>query len=720
MSDRLRLLLVAVLLAAATVAAYLPVLGNDFVNYDDDLYILDSPPIGAGLTADGFRWAFTNFQGANWFPLTRLSWLLDAQLFGLDARAFHLTSLLLHVAGAVSLLLAFAGLTGALWPSAFVAAVFALHPLHVESVAWAAARKDVLSGLFWALTLLAYARRGSSFPRTAALFAALALGLLAKPVLVTLPCVLLLLDVWPLRRLGPGTGTSGRLRRAVVEKLPLFALVAVSSAVTLAAQRAGGAVQALDRYPLLTRLENALNAYPAYVAKTFWPSGLSVFYPHLPGAIPGWRTALSVLLLVALSAWVIRELRRRPYLAVGWFWFVGTLLPVIGLVQVGQAALADRYTYVSLTGLAVMLAWGARDALGGRRLLRLSAAALALLVLGALAVATWQQARIWRSSATLFEHSLRVTENNHVAHINLGLVLRQEDRFDQAERHLSAALAIAPASAIAHGLRGDVRSAQGRHDEAIGDYRAALRIDPESERRERRLARALLEGGRREEAAMLHRRLLARSPEAVRLRADLGLVLFRLGRRDDAIASYREALRLEAELRSVHGDRGVARVHERLAAALIAGGELNAAAEHLGAAARLEPANGAVQATRAELLGMLGRERDAIAGYREALRLGERSPRVLNNLAWLVATTEHAPLRAPDEALALAAEAVELTRGGEPAILDTLAVAQSRAGRSDEAEATARRALALAEAQGRDALAREIRGRLQGDGEAAP
>ncbi len=389
MSDR-RLLLVAVLLAAATVAAYLPVLGNDFVNYDDDLYILDSPPIGAGLTADGFRWAFTSFQGANWFPLTRLSWMLDADLFGLDARVFHLTSLLLHVAGAVCLLLAFAGLTGALWPSAFVAAVFALHPLHVESVAWAAARKDVLSGLFWALTLLAYARRarrGPSFPRAAALFAALALGLLAKPVLVTLPCVLLLLDLWPLRRLGPGT--SGRLRRAVVEKLPLFALVAVSSAVTLAAQRAGGALQALDRYPLLTRLENALNAYPAYVAKAFWPSGLSVFYPHPHGAIPGWRTALSALLLVAVSAWVIRELRRRPYLAVGWFWFVGTLLPVIGLVQVGQAAMADRYTYVSLTGLAVMLAWGARDALGGRRLLRLSAASLALLVLGALAVATW-------------------------------------------------------------------------------------------------------------------------------------------------------------------------------------------------------------------------------------------------------------------------------------------------------------------------------------------
>ena len=406
-SDRRRLLLVAVLLAAATAAAYLPLLGNDFVNYDDDLYILDSPPIGAGLTADGFRWAFTSFQGANWFPLTRLSWLLDAQLFGLDARAFHATSLLLHVAGAVSLLLAFAGLTGALWPSAFVAAVFALHPLHVESVAWAAARKDVLSGLFWALTLLAYARRarrGPSFPRAAALFAALALGLLAKPVLVTLPCVLLLLDVWPLRRLGPGTGdgTSGRLRRAVVEKLPLFALVAVSSAVTLAAQRAGGAVQALDRYPLLTRLENALNAYPAYVAKAFWPSRLSVFYPHPHGAMPGWRTALSALLLVAVSAWVIRELRRRPYLAVGWFWFVGTLLPVIGLVQVGQAAMADRYTYVSLTGLAVMVAWGARDALGGRRLLRLSAASLALLVLVALAVATWQQARIWRSSATLF------------------------------------------------------------------------------------------------------------------------------------------------------------------------------------------------------------------------------------------------------------------------------------------------------------------------------
>jgi tetratricopeptide (TPR) repeat protein len=592
-------------------------------------------------------------------------------------------------------------------------------------VAWAAARKDVLSGLCWALALVAYARRarlGASLRRGAALFAALALGLLAKPVLVTLPCVLLLLDVWPLRRLGPASGNRapGRLRRVVVEKLPLFALVAASSAVTLAAQRAGGALQTLERYSLLARLENAVNAYPAYVAKAFWPVGLSVFYPHAHGAVPGWRTAVSALLLVAVSAWVIRELRRRPYLAVGWFWFVGTLLPVIGLVQVGQAAMADRYTYVSLTGLAVMVAWGVRDAVGRRRPLRIAAASLALLVLGALAVATWQQARTWRSSATLFEHALHVTENNHVAHINLGLVLLREDRLDEAERHLTAGLASAPASAIARGLRGDVRSAQGRHEEAIGDYRAALLIDPGSERWEKKLARALLAGGRLEEAELLYGRLLVRSPGVARLHADRGLVLFRLGRRDDAIASYRRALRLEAELRSVHGDHGVALVHERLAAAFVAGGDLGAAAEHLEAAARLEPGNGAVEATRAEVLGMLGRERDAITSYREALRLGTRSPRVLNNLAWLLATAQDSSLRAPDEAVALAAEAARATRGDDPGILDTLSVAQSVAGHGDEAEATARRALALAEAQGRGNLAREIRDRLDGEGGAAP
>ena len=309
MPDR-RPLLVALALAVVTAAAYGPALGNDFVNYDDDLYITERPEVRAGLTREGLAWAFTSFQGANWFPLTRLSWMLDAELFGVEAAAFHATSLALHLLGTLLLFLAMRRMSGDLWPSAFVAAVFALHPLHVESVAWAAARKDVVSGVFFMLALLAHERRArAGRPRGwgALVFAAMALGLMAKPMLVTLPFVLLLLDGWPLRRL-----EGAQRRRAVLEKLPLLALAAAVSAVTVVAQGAGGALQSAERYPLALRLANALDATAVYLGKAVWPTGLAVFYPYPHGGIPLWRSAVVAALLVGITAVALRERRRRP------------------------------------------------------------------------------------------------------------------------------------------------------------------------------------------------------------------------------------------------------------------------------------------------------------------------------------------------------------------------------------------------------------------------
>jgi tetratricopeptide (TPR) repeat protein len=519
---------------------------------------------------------------------------------------------------------------------------------------------------------------------------------------------LLLLDYWPLGRL------RGRadLRAALVEKLPLFALAALACWVTLVAQRAGGALQALERYPLLMRIENALDAYAMYVAKAFWPSGLAVFYPYAYGGLPLWRVAIGALLLIGISAWVLRELRRRPYLAVGWLWFVGTLVPVSGLVQVGQAARADRYTYLPLIGLTIMLAWGTRELIARRPALALGLRRAGIAALAALAVTASMQVQTWRNSTSLFEHALRVTHRNHVAHINLGLELGRAGRFEEAEEHLTTAIAIAPASPKARGIRGEVRMAQERYSEAGGDLRAALRLEPESARWETGLGRILAEAERLEAAEAAFRRVLAREPERAEAHALLGTTLFRRGRSEEALASYRRALALEPNLRRALGTRGLAQVHAQLAAVLASRGEREAALGELERAIRLAPEEAVFYTRQAALLGLLGRESEAAAAYRKALRLGDRSPEVLNNLAWLLAAGRNPGLRSPQEAVELAREAAELTENADPSVLDTLAAAYAAAGQRDDAIEAARRALALAEARDRAALARAIRERL--------
>jgi 4-amino-4-deoxy-L-arabinose transferase-like glycosyltransferase len=425
---------------------YLPTLDHAWLNYDDDVYITANPEQLRGLTPDGVVWAFTSFHGANWFPLTRLSWALDQEIFGLSAAGFHATNALLHASSALLLFLALARLTGSAGRSAFVAAVFAVHPLHVESVAWAAARKDPLSALFFMAALWIYARRGREgpSPRTQlALFACLTLGLLAKPIVASLPAVLLLLDAWPLGRLRrPPAGVG--IRRAVVEKLPLLALVAGFAFVAVAAQRAGGAVAPVAQLPLGARVENALVSYALYVAKAFWPTGLAVFYPHRADAIPFREVVAATLALTGATALALASARRRPYLAVGWLWYGVTLLPAIGLIQVGSQAMADRYMYLPLIGLTIAVAWGACDLAGSvpraRRVL--SAAAVAALAL--LSIVSVFQLRHWRDSEALFRHALDVTRRNAVAHAYLGAALLERGRVDETLRHYRRAVEVEP------------------------------------------------------------------------------------------------------------------------------------------------------------------------------------------------------------------------------------------------------------------------------------
>jgi tetratricopeptide (TPR) repeat protein len=496
-----RVLLAAAGLAVATLAVYAPAFGFDFVHYDDGLYVAAVPEVREGLSVEGLRWAFTSFQGANWFPLTRLSWMLDAELFGLDPGAFHRTNVLLHALAAALFVLALVRLTGELGRSAWVAAVFALHPLHVESVAWVASRKDVLSGVFAAASLLAYAaaaRRGG-FARHGLVFALLAAGLMAKPTLVVWPAVFLLLDAWPLRRLErDGHLDAGRIVAALREKLPLFALVVLASLLTLAAQSEGGTLRSLEHMPAGMRLANAFDAIAAYGADAFWPRGLAVFYPYPAATASRLGAAVGAASVVAVTALCFGLWRRVPALAVGWLWALGALAPVIGIVQVGQAARADRYTYLPLVGLALAVAWGVGALTRGRW--RVVVAVVALGSLLALGAATRVQLATWRDSEHLFGHALRVTEGNHVAHINLGVALLERDRLDEASSHLNAALRVAPASPFAAGLLADVRVRQDRTEEAIRLYRRALAIDPDSRRWRVSLARVLAESGRPEEA----------------------------------------------------------------------------------------------------------------------------------------------------------------------------------------------------------------------------
>jgi hypothetical protein len=440
-----------------------PVFQNELVDYDDDYYISQNPNLKLGLNGEGAKWAFTESYGANWYPLTWLSLMLDYQLFGMSAAAFHGVNLALHVASAVLLFYVFLRMTGSLGASGFVAVIFALHPTHVESVAWAAERKDVLSALFWMLTLWAYARYAEKpAPRHLAFVALfLALGLMSKPMLVTLPFVLLLLDVWPLGRLGKTP-----VARLLLEKVPLFALVAISSLVTFFVQRAEGAVAPLQTYSFTVRVANALVAYVAYVGKAFWPARLSP-YPH-PGTASSLAggsgvATLAATTLIALA--LARAKRTTPVPSVGWLWYLGTLVPVIGLVQVGQQAMADRYTYLPYIGLSIMVAFGFTEIAKRFSFPRPAFVALGVASLLAIGVVASAQVRVWRDSVTLFEHALRVTEENALAHINLGVAYLNRGRLEDAERELEEAIRIHPGATEGHAaLAGCARP---RREEAL-------------------------------------------------------------------------------------------------------------------------------------------------------------------------------------------------------------------------------------------------------------
>jgi protein O-mannosyl-transferase len=681
-SSRVASLYVCLGLIALTWLVFGQTLWHDFVNLDDHVYVSDNPLITRGLTLDGVINAFVHTHARNWHPLTTLSHMLDCQLFGLKPGGHHFTNVLVHSIAVVLLFLLLKQMTSAFWQSAFVAALFAIHPLHVESVAWVSERKDALSAVFFMLTLWAYVRyvrmRGIGRYLTVALF--FALGLMSKPMLVTLPFLLLLLDYWPLDRFsGDRTRLARGARRPhrahsvaslLVEKIPLFAISAFSCLATLLVQLYSAG--AIDQLPLAWRLNNAAVSYIAYIWQMFWPVRLAAFYPHPNDQLPLWQVILAITFLISVSLSAIRWRKERPYIFTGWFWYIGMLVPVIGLVQAGEQARADRYTYLPEIGLYVLIAWGITDLMANRMMRNLSlqpvatgvravkrgpprvrtdgpqgrrynlfCAAITAAIIIVLSWRAFVQTSYWVNSEKLWNHALAVTTDNAMAHNNLGHLLLQRGEWDGAISHFERALEIRYRTTSAHYNLGgaliennlaNALARKGRLDEAIGHYKKGLKL----------------------------------RPDYGDLYFNLGSVLFQQGRTDDAIAQWQKALATQPN------DAGF---HTALGNAFLKRGLL----------------------------------KDAIAEYEHAARISRQDPMARNNLAWLLATSSDASIRDGNRAIEVAKQAVQLSGGQDDNCLRTLAAAYAESGRFVEATETARRALQAAQTQGNSILVNALR-----------
>ena len=640
-------------LAAITLAAFAQTIRYDFVNFDDDVYVYNAPAVQAGLTIKGIALAFTSPHARNWHPLTTISHMLDCQLYGLKAGGHHATNVVLHTVAALLLFRVLRQMTGAVWKSAIVAALFAIHPLHVESVAWVSERKDVLSAVFFLAMLNAYVHyaRAPSIARYVVVAVLLMGGLMSKPMLVSSPLILLLLDYWPLRRFEQPFSTNGKIRtpgsghqtRAIghlfLEKIPLLVLSAASCVITFILQkRATGAIPPL---PFLWRMQNAVATYVIYVWKTFWPTDLAVFYPHPNDTLAIWEILVAIGLLLAMTIAAIVFRRKRPYLFTGWFWYVGMLLPVIGLVQVGEQGHADRYTYLSNVGLFLLVVWLVAEVAAVSRFRSRVALAAAVVLIGALACGAFVQTSYWRNSETLWTHALAVTSNNDVAHNNLGYLCVDRGELDQAISHFEAASSIRSRKQDSHYDVGsafvqmnlaDSLARKGLSDEAMVHYEEALRLQPNY-------------------ADAYYNR---------------GSVLFAEGRIDEAIADWEKALQLQPNDADAHTGLGNAFLRQ----------------------------------------GLL---KEAIAHYERALTLSPQDPHSRNNIAWVLATASDPSIRDGARAVEFAQQAVMLSGGRDPHFIRTLAAAYAESNRFSEAIAAAEQGITIAALQGKSGLANTLK-----------
>jgi len=648
---------VCIFLILAVLAVFGQTADFEFVNYDDQLYVYQNPVVERGLSVQAVGWAFTHAQVCNWIPLTTLSHMLDCQFFGLHAGGHHLVNVLWHAASAVLLFLLLRQLTGSLWRSAFVAAVFAVHPLRAESVAWISERKDVLSGFFLMLTIGAYIRqvRNPSRAGYVAVVVLFVCGLLAKSMVATLPFVLLLLDYWPLKRLHNARQFASLIR----EKIPLFALSA--GACVAAALMPGLLVR--NRLPLFERIGNALVSYVVYLRQMIFPAGLAANYPIAPDSHPIWLICLAFVFLAGISAVLVAWRKKYPYLLVGWLWYLGMLFPVIGIMQIsGDAAHADRYTYLPEIGLALAGTWAVAgwSAEGKFRPVILSGLMMALI--GTLIGLGHIQTSYWRDSETLWTRALACTS---------------DDRGDDF-------------NSVAHNGLGNALYIKGKREEAIAQYRKALEISPNGSAARSNLGVALYNKGMREEAIAQYRKALEITPDLVETRCNLGDALFQTGHKEEAFTQFRKALEL---------DPYYVRAEYNWGDALALEGKLEDAIAHFRKLVKINPGYPKAYSMLGLVFFEKGDTKEAIDSWRQALKFKPDQPDVQNNLAWLLATAPDASLRQGAKAVALAERANQLNGSTNAAVLHTLAAAYAETGRYGDATATARRALELAVAQ---------------------
>jgi protein O-mannosyl-transferase len=681
--------IVSILLCAWVFALFYPAVRYDFVNYDDSGYIGDNLNVQKGLTREGFVWAFTTGHMSNWHPLTWLSHMLDVELFGAKPGPQHRTNILFHALNSVLLFLVLKKITRAMWRSAFVAALFALHPLHVESVAWISERKDVLSAFFWLLTIWAYAKyfQGSkskvpsSEPEGAKktqrsiffYFLALvffALGLMSKPMVVTLPFTLLLLDIWPLQRIQfisirsrrreeaeltnraqnppPHVGGYSSYRDLIpilLEKIPFFALTIVASIITFIMQKKGGAVSSLAGLSIASRIENSIISYVRYLGKTFWPDSLSILYPH-PGGWPLWQVGAATLFLVGISALAIWLARRRPYFLVGWFWFLGTLVPVIGIVQVGMQSMADRYTYVPLIGLFIAIAWGGAEMFVRWNFHRVAISFFAGMVLVGCTALTQKQIRYWRDSESLFGHAINVTKKNFIAYNNLGYFYSHKERYDDAIDAYRKSLEIEPRFEDAHNNLGYALAKLNKHAEAIAHYQVALKIKPDLVEAHNNLGNSLAEIGKVDEAISHYEIALAKNPKHADAHNNYGVALAMKGKLTEAIEHFHQSLKAKPNYASAHSNLGNAYAVQ---------GKFDEAMKEYFACLETKPDDSQAHNNLANVLAQKGRNEEAVEHYLTSLKLNAKNPEANCNLGLLLVRQGKR-----DEAIARFQEALRL------------------------------------------------------------
>jgi len=694
-SQKYIFIVICAALVTATLAAYEPIRHNGFVSYDDGAYITKNPNVTGGITRESVIWAFTNSHMGNWHPLTMLSHMLDCEIFGLNPLWHHFINVLFHILNVLLIFWILTATTGAMWPSAFVAAVFALHPLQVESVAWAAERKTVLSGLFWFLTIAVYIwyTRRAGIGRYILLLMVYALCIMTKPVVVTLPLVLLLLDYWPLERIRirktplrpkgyAGQAEDRRGQRAggasqkvsagwlIVEKIPLLALSVILSVTTFAAQQNAGAFVPLDTTPLDSRVANMFLSYTKYIGKTIWPSQLVAFYPYPNATFLTMAATICVPLFVLISVISIYVGRRRKYAATGWLWYVVTLVPMIGLVQVGSQGIADRYMYVPILGLLIIVAWAVRDFVFNRPRWKIAVSVLAAGALLSAVIVTRTQVRYWQNSMSLFEHALKLTKNNPVAEKGYGSALFAEGRFDEAVVHLRNALQTHPGYLAAGNELGKVYLKQGKFNEAVACFNE----------------------------------LLKRNKNSAEVYYNLGLASILQKKYEEAIKYFARVLELDPKYPDAHNNMGTA---------LLAAGKNTEAIKHLNEALRISSNDAGLYEKLGNAYVQSGKYEPAIQNWTRALELKPDSVDALNNIAWLLATFGEVSTENANKAIELAQHACELTGYNDPEFLDTLAAAYASAGKFGDAKATAEKALIAARAAGREDLAGEIQERIK-------